>query len=191
MIKLSRKPSGTPIAIAFIVIAGGLLLLLLVSLNIDVMGIPPGIVEGDYIFGDTIGIIKAENGKPSWIIFGHWKTNLSNQTQQATNNKSTVFDASFEMTNTDGTSKHTHTLTNFVLANTSLPNNNTEVFNGTSTISMKEGPIMDIPTSIQIINNTLVNIWLDPLKLDHHFGYDYPLGNGPIFGISINDKVNK
>jgi hypothetical protein len=178
-----------PIAIAFIVIAGGLLLL--VSLNKDVIGIPSSIVEGNYIFGDTIGIVKDENEKPSWIIFGHWKTNLANQTREGTNNNSTVFDASFEMTKTDGTSKHTHTLTNFVLANTSIPNKNIVVFNGTSTISMKEGPIVDIPTSIQIINNTLVKIWLDPLKLDHHFGFDYPLGNGPIFGISINDEVNK
>ena len=52
----------------------------------------------------------------------HWKTNLSNQTQD-TNNNSTVFDTSVEMIKTDGTSKHTHTVTNFVLADTSNQNN--------------------------------------------------------------------
>jgi hypothetical protein len=74
-----------------------------VSFNKDVIGIPSGIVKGDYIFGDTIGIVKDENEKPSWIIFGHWKTNLANQTREGTNNNSTVFNASFEMTKTDGT----------------------------------------------------------------------------------------
>ena len=75
------------------------------------MGIPPYMVKGDYLFGRTIGIVDDENGKPLWIISGIWKTNLSNQTQAGDN--STIFDASFEMIKTDGTSKHTHTLTDF------------------------------------------------------------------------------
>lgn len=190
MVKLliTRKSISVRI-IASIVIVSGLLLLNSVN-KAEIMGIPAGLVEGDYLFGRTIGIVEDENGKPLWIISGLWKSNLSNQTQAG--NNSTVFDASFEMIKTDGTAKHTHTLTNFVLANVSNPNpnNNTIVFNGTSTLSMKDGSITDIPTNIQLINNDLVNIWLDSNKIDNHFGYKYPIGNGPIFGIPLNDEGN-
>lgn len=152
--------------------------LLLFSFNVDViMGIPPGFVEGDYLFGRTVGIVDDENGNPVWIVSGIWKTNLSNQTQ-ATNNNSTVFDASFEMIKTDGTSKHTHTITNFDLVDTLNQNNNT-VFNGTGTISMPQGPITEVPISIQVMNNTLGIINIDSNKIDNHFG------NDPLYGIPL------
>ncbi|MGZ8887668.1 MAG: hypothetical protein ACXW1A_05330, partial [Nitrososphaeraceae archaeon] len=65
--------------------------LLLFSFNVDViMGIPADLVKGDYLFGRTIGIVDDENEKPLWIISGHWKTNLSNQTQDTANNNTTV-----------------------------------------------------------------------------------------------------
>ncbi|MGI0051364.1 MAG: hypothetical protein ACRD8K_06465, partial [Nitrososphaeraceae archaeon] len=92
--------------IASLIAASGLFLFFSSSIG-TVMGIPPYLVEGDYLFGRTIGIVDDENAKPLWIISGIWKTNLSNQTQVGDN--STIFDASFEMIKTDGTSKHTHT----------------------------------------------------------------------------------
>ena len=161
------------------VIAGALLLF---SFNVDViMGIPADIVKGDYLFGRTVGIVDDENGKPSWIVSGIWKTNLSNQTQEATNNNSAVFDASFEMIKTDGTSKHTHTLTNFVLADTSNQNNQT-VFNGTGTISMPQGPVTEVPISIKVVNNSLGIINIGPAKIDNHFGTE------PLYGIPLEER---
>lgn len=155
--------------------------LLLFSFNVDViMGIPPGFVEGDYLFGRTVGIVDDENGNPVWIVSGIWKTNLSNQTQ-ATNNNSTVFDASFEMIKTDGTSKHTHTVTNFVLADTSNQNNHT-VFNGTGTISMPQGPVTEVPISIKVVNNNLGIINIGPNKIDNHFGTE------PLYGIPLEER---
>jgi hypothetical protein len=153
--------------------------LLLFSSNVDViMGIPADLVKGDYLFGRTIGIVDDENAKPLWIISGIWKTNLSNQTQDAINNNSTVFDTSFEMIKTDGTSKHTHTITNFDLVDTLNQNNNT-VFNGTGTISMPQGPVTEVPISIQVMNNTLGIINIDSNKIDNHFG------NDPLYGIPL------
>ena len=144
--------------------------LLLFSSNVDIiMGIPADLVKGDYLFGKTIGIIDDENAKPLWIISGIWKTNLSNQTQDAINNNSTVFDTSFEIIKTDGTSKHTHTITNFDLVDTLNQNNHT-VFNGTGTISMPQGPVTKVPISIQVMNNTLGIINIDSNKIDNHFG---------------------
>jgi len=188
MSSITRKSSNAIIIASIVIVSGPLLLLN--SIDKDVMGISPDIVTGDYLFGRTIGIVEDQNEKPLWIVSGTWKTNLSNQTQAGDN--STVFNTSFEMIKTDGTTKHTHTLTNFVLANTSIPinNNNTVVFNGTSTMNMKDGSINDIPTSIQLINNAHVNIGLDSSKIDNHFGYNYPIGNGPIFGIPLYGEGN-
>ncbi len=158
-------------------IASGLMLF---SSNVDViMGIPADLVKGDYLFGRTIGIVDDKNGKPLWIISGIWKTNLSNQTQ--TGDNSTVFDTSFEIIKTDGTSKHTHTITNFALVDTLNQNNHT-VFNGTGTISMPQGPVTEVPISIQVMNNTLGIINIDSNKIDNHFG------TGPIYGIPLEES---
>ena len=161
-----------------VILASGLLLY---SFNVDVMGIPPGIVESDYLFGRTIGIVEDENGKPTWIISGTWKTNLSNQTQATSN--STVFDASFEMIKPDGTSKHTHTITNFALEEISNQKNNVTVFNGTGTISMPQEPVTEVPISIQVMNNVLGVIYIDPKKIDNHFGTD-----DPIYGLPFEES---
>jgi hypothetical protein len=167
--------------IASLIAASGLFLFFSSSIG-TAMGIPPYLVKGDYLFGRTIGIVDDENAKPLWIIYGIWKTNLSNQTQGGDN--STIFDASFEMIKTDGTSKHTHTLTDFVLTNVANQNNVT-VFNGTGTISMPKGPISEVPLSIQVMNKDLGIINIDSHKIDNHFG------NDPLYGIPLEDKQHK
>jgi len=155
----------------------------LFSSDVDlIMGIPADLVKGgDYLFGRTIGIVDDENGNPLWIISGHWKTNLSNQTQNTANNNATILNADIEMIKTDGTSKHTHTITNFLLADASNQDNHT-IFNGTGTISMPQGPVTEVPISIQVMNNTLGIITIGPNKIDNHFGKD------PIFGIPLEES---
>ena len=85
------------------------------------------------------------------------------------------------MIKTDGTSKHTHTLTNFVLADTSNQNNHT-VFNGTGTISMPQGPVTEVPISIKVVNNSLGLINIGPNKIDNHFGSE------PLYGIPLEEN---
>jgi hypothetical protein len=85
----------------------------------------------------------------------------------------------------NGTAAHTHTITNFVLANTSMPNNMTRIFNGTSTASMREGPVTDIPTGISIMGDKVISIWLDPSKINNHFG------NTPIYGTVMNEHGDR
>jgi hypothetical protein len=85
----------------------------------------------------------------------------------------------------NGTGGHTHTITNFVLANVSRPDDMTKIFNGTSTASMREGPVTDIPTSIEIIGDKIISIWLDPSKIDNHYG------NTPIYGILVDDDEHR
>jgi hypothetical protein len=47
----------------------------------------------------------------------------------------------------------------------------TRIFNGTSTASMREGPVTNIPTGISIMGDKVISIWFDPSKINNHFGY--------------------
>ncbi|MGH9987766.1 MAG: hypothetical protein ACRD8W_27815 [Nitrososphaeraceae archaeon] len=155
---------------------------------------PPGLQAGNSTFGTISSVQNNENGVPFWIVSGHWKTNvfdLVNQSQvliqenvsgqQGTSEP--VFNTSFRMITLNGTGEHTHTITNFVLKDISMPNNMTIVFNGTSTASLREGPVTDIPTTIKAINDKVISIWLDPSKINGHYG------NTPVYGI-IMDKTD-
>jgi hypothetical protein len=51
------------------------------------------------------------------------------------------------------------------------------MFNGVSTVGMKEGPISNVPTTILISNGKVLSIIFDPQTVQHHFG------NSPFFGI--------
>jgi hypothetical protein len=187
---LMKKISGKNITtrsimlISMMMIASGLMLF---SFNLNtIMAVPADIVEreGDYLYGRSVGIVENENGEPLWIIAGTFKSNLSsNQTQPG--NNSTVFNANVEMIKPDGTAKHTHTLTNFVLADIANQNNAT-VFNGTGTISMPDTPFTDVPISIKVMNNkNLGTISIDPTKVDNHFG------TKPIYGLPLEDREYK
>jgi hypothetical protein len=138
-----------------------------------------------YIFGMISSVQNDNSGKPAWILTGFWKTNLLNQTQTNIANTSAgaVFNTSFKMIMTNGSGMHTHTITNLVLKNKSMPNNSTAIFNGTATVSLKNGPVADVPISIKVMNNRIISIWLDEAKVNNHFG------NTPIFGvIFMHDK---
>jgi hypothetical protein len=147
--------------------------------------------KGNFTFGTISSIQNDESGNPAWVVSGHWKANLlsnqSNVTSQGNTSSSSgpTFNASVEMIMLNGTAAHTHTITNFVLTNTSMPNNMTRIFNGTSTASMREGPVTDIPTGISIMGDKVISIWLDPSKINNHFG------NTPIFGTVMNEHGDR
>ena len=161
--------------------------------NNQVMAYPRGYEKGNTTFGTIASIQNDESGNPSWIVSGHWKANLLNNQSQSsssggqgnTSSSGSVFNTSFEMVKLDGTANHTHTITNFVLANASMPNNMTRIFNGTSTASLKEGPATDIPTSIRIMGDKVISIWLDPSKVNNHFG------NTPIYGTIMDEHGSR
>jgi hypothetical protein len=88
----------------------------------------------------------------------------------------------------DGTGRHTHVLTEFVVLNTiSTDNGNYTNYNGTSTISLREGTAVDVPTIIQKSNNdSVLMITINPESVDYHFG-----NSSLIYGISINSETVK
>ena len=145
--------------------------------------------SGNRIFGVISSIQNDESGQPTWIVTGPWTTTLlsdssANASQPMGNATGPLgespFNTQVQMVRLDGTAGHTHTITNFVLANVSQPNNMTKVFNGTSTASMREGPVTDIPTTIRIMGDKVISIWLDPSRVENHYG------NTPIYGLVMD-----
>jgi hypothetical protein len=57
-----------------------------------------------------------------------------------------------------------------------MPDNTTAVFNGTSTVTMKDGPVTSVPTSVTDMGNNVVSIYLDSAAVNNHFG------DTPIYG---------
>jgi hypothetical protein len=105
----------------------------------------------------------AATGKPNWIIGGVYKMNNVNSANP-------TFNATFYMMKTDGTASHKHTVSDFRMSGKPIVANNSTTFNGTSTVTMKEGPVKDVPTSIKFADESGVSLWFDPSKTKSHFG---------------------
>jgi hypothetical protein len=132
----------------------------------------------------TISSIQTEeeNTSPTWIQSGHWVTNMVNKTKEDFNQTNPAkFDASFSMAMLNGTARHMHSVSNFSL-NDVKNDNKTISYSGLSTVSLKSGPAIDVPTEIKILNNNVISILFDPTKVNHHFG------ESPIYGLVADKK---
>jgi hypothetical protein len=151
------------------------------------------IQPGVYARGTIASLQNDKDGTPAWLVAGLWKGSLTNMSSatammmssSSANNTMTTsknnlptarFNAVFSMVMLNGTALHKHQISNFILTDMSMPSENISVYNGTATITMKEGPVNDVPISIRILNNNIVSIWVDPAKTMNHFG------NTPIYG---------
>jgi hypothetical protein len=105
----------------------------------------------------------ATTGKTNWIISGVYKMNNINTANP-------MFNATFYMMKTDGTAPHKHTVSDFKISGKPVVANNSTTFNGTSTVTMKEGPVKDVPTSIKFTDGSGFSLWFDPSKTKSHFG---------------------
>jgi hypothetical protein len=126
---------------------------------------------------------------------GNWRGNLLSFNETTTGaasensggNASSIvttgafFTANFKMVPIDGSSPHAHVATNFILSNVSSSQNDTVTYTGTSTLSMPEGPIADVPTTIEF-SGELISILLDPSAVSQHFG------NTPIYGVVLPEE---
>jgi hypothetical protein len=73
----------------------------------------------------------------------------ANNTASKTNLPTATFNAVFSMVMLNGSALHRHQISNFSLTKMSMPNNGVIVYNGTATITMKEGPVNGVPLSIK------------------------------------------
>jgi WD40 repeat protein len=131
--------------------------------------------------GDFASIQNNEQGVPAWIVAGNWTMDLSGPLQNSSSSSPSVnatsFDGSMRMVLLNGSAMHEHQLYNFSQTTSAYnATSNSTTFNGTITVTLRDGPHPDVPTSIKIMQNDAISVWLDPASVDNHFG------NTPIFG---------
>jgi hypothetical protein len=111
-----------------------------------------------------------------WIVAGQWMGFINK-----TNPTDAGFYSIFNMVMKNGSSPHIHKIYNAIAHNITQRGNET-IVDGTVSITMKNGPIDNVPTKIIIGNNNTIAISLDPSKTTDHFG------NTPIYGLVHNSK---
>src|SRR5215216_2956110 len=136
---------------------------------------------GSYAFGTIASLQNDENGNPIWIVSGLYKGSLSmnNKTQDGAATGSlpnATFYSKFNMVMTNGSAMHDHEIYDFTLTDMSMPDKTTTVYNGTATITMRQGPVPNVQVSIKSIESNVLSIWVDLTKINNHFG------NTQIFG---------
>jgi hypothetical protein len=149
---------------------------------------------GEYAAGTIASFQNDKNGKPEWIVSGLWKGSLTNMTSAMSSSSSSssntttnknlptaTFNAIFDMVMLNGTAMHKHQISDFTLTSISMPNEKTVVYNGTATITMKEGPVNSVPVSVRIMDNNVISIMPDPSNTKDHFG------DTPIYGTITED----
>jgi hypothetical protein len=151
------------------------------------------ILPGVYASGNVASLQNDKDGKPTWLLSGSWRGSLTNITSAMSSNANNTaskknlpiatFNAVFSMVMLNGSALHRHQISNFSLTDMSMPNNGIIVYNGTATITMKEGPVNDVPLSIKTLNDNVISIWIDPAKTMNHFG------NTPVYGTITRDVI--
>jgi hypothetical protein len=137
------------------------------------------------MFGIISSIQNNEDGEPAWVVAGHWMmandTAASNDTEAATN--ITDFHAGFYMTMLDGSAQHSHEIYNFTQEGDGTTQGNETTVTGTATVTLREGPVHDVPTDITISQGNIIAISVDQEATDGHFG------DTPIYGMTITPEI--
>jgi hypothetical protein len=155
------------------------------------------IQPGVYSSGTIASLQNNKDGKPAWVVSGLWRgsltnitsaemmssSNANNTTTSKTNLPIATFNSVFNMVMLNGSALHKHQISNITLTGISMPDKKTVVYNGTATITMKEGPVNDVPITIRTLSDNVISIWVDPAKTMNHFG------NTPIYGTIIQDVL--
>ncbi len=123
----------------------------------------------DYKFG--YGPIASINN--DWILAGHWMGyfNPSNLTDSG-------FHSTFDMVMKNGSGPHLHQISNATINDVNMDGNNQTV-QGSVTITMRDGPVLNVPTTWTTSNNNTIAMDMDPSMINNHFG------ESPIYGLVL------
>ena len=121
----------------------------------------------DYEYG--YGPISSINN--DWVLAGGYMGygNPSNLSDSG-------FHATFSMVMKNGSAYHMHQISNATLEDVRMDGNNT-IMQGSITVTMRDGPVSNVPTTWTINNNNTLAISMDPSKINDHFG------DTPIYGL--------
>lgn len=138
-------------------------------------------------FGMITGITNDADGNPAWLLGGHWQISYASNSSAiggTTSGNVSDFNAMFHMVMLNGSAMHSHELSNFTQTEEATFNTtaNSTTYVGTSTITMREGPVNDVGTRITI-SDLVLRMELDPTMIDNHFG------NSPIYGLAVTEEM--
>jgi hypothetical protein len=102
------------------------------------------------------------SGNPDWINTGNWSLT-------GVDSSLPTFKATIDMVRPDGSAAHEHEVSNLVVSAEPTNQNNSTVIEGITTITMREGPVADEPTTITLSGKD-ITVYFDPVKIDDHFG---------------------
>ncbi|MDQ4073555.1 MAG: hypothetical protein M3162_04535 [Thermoproteota archaeon] len=109
-----------------------------------------------------------ESGNPDWINTGNWSLT-------GIDSPSPTFEAVIDMVKPNGSAAHDHQVSNLVVSGQPNNQNGSTVIDGTTTITMRDGPVTDEPTTITLTGKE-ISVFFDPAKINNHFG------NQPVTG---------
>jgi hypothetical protein len=144
-------------------------------------------------WGMISSIQNDEQGQPAWIVAGHWVMEMAPQNDSGTSNTTggisdiTAFYAMLHMVRFNGSAMHTHEISNFTQVGDATfdSSKNSSTITGTATITMREGPVPNVQTTIEIAEDKVIAISPDPTPLQNHFG------DTPIYGIVASPEIEE
>ena len=101
------------------------------------------------------------SGNTTWINSGNWS-------MTGINSSSPSLTAIIEMAKPNGSAGHEHEINDFKLVGSPVIENQTIHLNGTSTITMRDGPVTNEPTVIAL-SQEKIDIYFDPENINNHF----------------------
>ena len=146
-------------------------------------------------WGMISSIQNDEQGQPAWIVAGHWMMEMGSQnstqndtaTSDATGRISNIagFNAMLHMVMLNGSAMHDHEISSFTQTGDATfdSGTNSTTITGTATVTMREGPVPNVPITIEIAQDKVIAITPDPAALENHFG------NTPIYGLVASPEM--
>jgi hypothetical protein len=147
--------------------------------------------SANHKWGMISSIQNDEQGQPAWIVAGNWMMEMASQNDTATSDTtggiSNVrgFNAILHMVMFNGSAMHNHEISNFTQVGDATFNGDTNstTITGTATITLREGPVQGVQTTIEIAQDKTIAITPDPAAVENHFG------DTPIYGIVVSPEM--
>jgi hypothetical protein len=133
------------------------------------------------ILRGEIGSIQGAEGPFAWSTAGDWMMQLDGPLEGRPQPKIQSFNATIHMVRLDGNVLHEHRIYNFNQSSVTQQGDDMTTFNGTMTVTLREGPAENVAGYIQLLGDS-ISIWVDPRAVQEHFG------STPIHGVVLPEE---
>ncbi|HJS68920.1 MAG TPA: hypothetical protein VJ730_05810, partial [Nitrososphaera sp.] len=124
--------------------------------------------------GSISNVQLDSSGEPEWVQSGYWVLRIHGDSASIV--------AKITMVRLDGSSLHTHTITNLSVDEHSVEGS-THSIEGTARVTLPSGTAQGVPIAIKVMNNAVVAVWIGPEGVDGHFGAS------PVYGTVFQSKA--